>query len=180
MNNAQISAQQDLGEAAWADLNPAIEAAALLAQLQERHWKLACAESLTGGMITSAFVDIPGASRVLHGGAVTYTDAIKTQVLGVEKTILESKTAYSAECALAMAQGARRIFAADVALASTGVAGPGSDLGFVAGSGFLAAITPETSLVWSLHIPSNCSRQTIRAAFVRGALALLHEVLLQV
>lgn len=149
--------------------------ATLLAQLARRGWKLAGAESLTGGMITSTIVDVPGASEVLLGGVVTYTDAIKNQVLGVSETLLETYTAYSAECALAMAAGARKLFGAEIAFASTGVAGPGADQGFDPGCGFVACVTPISSQIRSLQLPEDWERSRIRKAFTRAALDLIHE-----
>lgn len=166
------------GENAWEGVDVTAVAGELLAELGQREWKLACAESLTGGMIASTIVGIPGASEVLLGGVVTYTDAIKTRVLAVDAELLETHTAYSAECARAMAAGARRLFGAEVAISSTGVAGPGSDLGVNPGCGFLGCITHETSLVWPVQVPSDLGRLGIRQAFTRGALALLQQVLL--
>ncbi|EEJ54295.1 competence damage-inducible protein A [Mobiluncus mulieris] len=151
--------------------------ATLLAQLARRGWKLAGAESLTGGMITSTIVDVPGASEVLLGGVVTYTDAIKNQVLGVSETLLETYTAYSGECALAMAAGARKLFGAEIAFAATGVAGPGSDQGFNPGIGFVACVSPSASRIRSLRLPADWERGRIREAFTRAALDLIHEVL---
>lgn len=165
-------------ENAWWEVNAPALARKLLAELSRRDWKLSCAESLTGGMIASTIVGIPGASEVLLGGVVTYTDAIKTRVLGVDMGLLETHTAYSAECAEAMARGARNLFGAEVAISSTGVAGPGSDLGVSPGRGFLGCITPETSLVWPVRVSSDLKRFRIRQAFTRGALALLQQVLL--
>ena len=85
----------------------------------------ATAESCTAGMIASRVADVPGASSVLKGGAVTYCDQIKRDVLGVSGKTLLDHSAVSAECALEMAQRARCLFGSTVAVSATGYAGPG-------------------------------------------------------
>lgn len=82
------------------------------------------AESLTAGMTASLIADIPGASSVLRGGAVTYCDEIKARVLDVKPETLERYTAVSAETAREMADGARELYGADIAVSLTGYAGP--------------------------------------------------------
>ena len=83
------------------------------------------AESCTAGLVSSTIADIPGASGVLRGGAVTYVDEIKHAVLGVSLDTLERFTAVSAPCALEMAEGARKVFGSSLAVSTTGFAGPG-------------------------------------------------------
>ncbi|RIK11121.1 MAG: competence/damage-inducible protein A [Acidobacteria bacterium] len=97
---------------------------ALGREVREKGIHLAVAESLTGGMVGSAIVDVPGASDWFLGSAVVYTNHAKTSLLGIDPGLLETHGAVSAECARAMAEGARRIFGADVALSCTGEAGP--------------------------------------------------------
>ncbi|MCI6583600.1 MAG: CinA family protein [Mobiluncus sp.] len=150
----------------------------LIDWMRELGLRLACAESLTGGMIASTLVGVPGASDVLNGGVVTYTDAMKTKVLGVDADLLDEKTAYSPECAMSMAAGALQLFDADVAVSSTGVAGPESDLGVPAGTGFLGCATPYTMQVWPITVPGERTRQEIREAFTRGAIALVLRTLI--
>ncbi|MFN8549750.1 MAG: CinA family nicotinamide mononucleotide deamidase-related protein, partial [Candidatus Eisenbacteria bacterium] len=84
---------------------------------------LGIAESLTAGSVTSALVRVPGASRYLLGGVVAYANAAKSALLGVEPALLERCGAVSAECAAAMASGARRAFGATLGLSTTGIAG---------------------------------------------------------
>jgi nicotinamide-nucleotide amidase len=93
--------------------------------LQRSSLKLATAESCTGGMIAAAMTDIPGSSDVFDRGFVTYSNASKTDMLGVPAAMIESYGAVSAEVAIAMAEGALRFSAADVSVAVTGIAGPG-------------------------------------------------------
>ena len=83
------------------------------------------AESLTAGMIASTIADIPGASAVLRGGAVTYCDEIKHRVLGVEQETLDRFSAVSHQTAREMAAGSLDLYQSDVAVSATGYAGPG-------------------------------------------------------
>ncbi|MFR7798060.1 MAG: CinA family protein [Collinsella sp.] len=82
-------------------------------------------ESLTAGMIASTIADIPGASAVLRGGAVTYCDEIKHRVLGVEQETLDRYTAVSHQTAREMASGSLELYQSDIAVSVTGYAGPG-------------------------------------------------------
>ena len=83
------------------------------------------AESLTAGMIASTIADIPGASAVLRGGAVTYCDEIKHRVLGVEQETLDRFSAVSHQTAREMATGSLDLYQSDIAVSATGYAGPG-------------------------------------------------------
>ena len=82
------------------------------------------AESLTAGMIASTIADIPGASAVLRGGAVTYCDEIKHRVLGVEQETLDRFSAVSHQTAREMAAGSLELYQSDIAVSATGYAGP--------------------------------------------------------
>ncbi len=86
---------------------------------------ICAAESCTGGLVGGALSDIPGASSVFLGSAVCYSNDAKIRILGVSRDILVLYGAVSGECAAAMAEGARRLFRADISLSVTGVAGPG-------------------------------------------------------
>ncbi|WP_324075749.1 MAG: CinA family protein [Erythrobacter sp.] len=87
--------------------------------------KLATAESCTGGLVAGAITEIAGSSAVLDRGFVTYSNEAKMQMLGVSKDIIETFGAVSIACAWAMAKGALERSEADVAVAISGVAGPG-------------------------------------------------------
>ena len=93
--------------------------------LLRRQWMLAAAESCTGGMVSAACTDLAGSSAWLERGFVTYSNAAKTQMLGVDAQLIATHGAVSEPVARAMAQGALQHSAAQVALAITGVAGPG-------------------------------------------------------
>jgi nicotinamide-nucleotide amidase len=99
-----------------------------VARLLERTGQtLATAESVTGGLIASRLTQVPGISRFYRGGIVAYQTPIKANVLGVSAALLERHGAVSAPVAEAMAQRARELFQADLAIATTGVAGPDPD-----------------------------------------------------
>lgn len=93
--------------------------------LKEKGLCCATAESCTGGLIGAALTDIPGSSEWYRGGVISYANEAKIRLLGVSGALLATRGAVSAEVALAMARGACGALGADVALASTGIAGPG-------------------------------------------------------
>ncbi len=93
--------------------------------MRRRKLTLGVAESCSGGLLGGALTDLPGSSDFFHGGVVAYANRVKVAVLGVRPQTLEEHGAVSPECAAEMALGARRLLQVDVALALTGVAGPG-------------------------------------------------------
>jgi nicotinamide-nucleotide amidase len=101
------------------------QAERLLQQLRAKGLKLATAESCTGGLIAALLTEIAGSSDVVDRGHVTYSNEAKMEMLGVPQATLESVGAVSRETALAMAAGALVHSRADIAVAVTGVAGPG-------------------------------------------------------
>ena len=100
-------------------------ACAIVERASVRGVTVSTAESLTAGMIASTIADIPGASAVLRGGAVTYCDEIKHRVLGVEQETLDRYTAVSYQTAREMATGSLELYQSDIAVSATGYAGPG-------------------------------------------------------
>ena len=100
---------------------------ALIALLRERGKTVATAESCTGGLIGKRLTDVSGSSAAYLGGVISYTDAVKRDVLGVPEATLASLGAVSAETAQAMAEGVRMLLGADYAVSSTGLAGPNGD-----------------------------------------------------
>lgn len=83
------------------------------------------AESCTGGLLGKSITDVPGASAVFHGGAITYSNDIKIKVTGVSPDTIDKYTEVSFRCAEEMAAGAARFFGADIGISATGYAGPG-------------------------------------------------------
>ncbi|HWP50187.1 MAG TPA: competence/damage-inducible protein A [Clostridia bacterium] len=84
----------------------------------------ACAESCTGGLVAQRIVDVPGASAMFLGGVVAYSNALKQAALGVGENTLREHGAVSRECALEMARGVKKLTGANIAVSTTGVAGP--------------------------------------------------------
>jgi nicotinamide-nucleotide amidase len=102
-----------------------MSAAALLARARQQGIMIATAESCTGGMVAAALTDIPGSSDVFDRGFVTYSNAAKTDMLGVDPATLAAHGAVSEAVAAEMAAGALARSAASLAIAITGIAGPG-------------------------------------------------------
>lgn len=100
-------------------------AARVIEIFREKGLSLALAESCTGGMIAETITNVAGASDIFYGSAVTYVNSAKEHILGVARETLEKHGAVSSECAAGMADGARRVYGADVAMSVTGIAGPG-------------------------------------------------------
>lgn len=102
-----------------------MDPAALLARARQQRAIIATAESCTGGMVAAALTDIPGSSDVFDRGFVTYSNAAKTQMLGVTPATLATHGAVSEQTATEMADGALARSAATIAISITGIAGPG-------------------------------------------------------
>jgi nicotinamide-nucleotide amidase len=113
-----------LGEIVYGDADDTF-AGVVGRALRTRGWTLAIAESCTGGLVGHMITKEPGASDYLLLDAVTYANSAKQRVLGIDEDVLRGHGAVSPECAARMAEGARRVSGSDVALAITGVAGPG-------------------------------------------------------
>ncbi|NRA96668.1 MAG: competence/damage-inducible protein A [Planctomycetes bacterium] len=135
---------------------------------------IAVAESLTGGRIADLLVSIPGASSVFKAGFATYADEAKTDVLGVRPETLDAHGAVSEPCAREMAEGARRVAGADVALATTGIAGPtGAVPGKPVGTVFIALASADGTDVRRLRLIGD--RMQIRERAAAAALDLLRK-----
>ncbi len=122
---AALAVRERLGEEVIFGEGKARFPEAVCKLLEQSGRTLALAESCTGGLVAELVTDHAGASAVFRGGAVTYANDAKIAVLGVAPELLARHGAVSGEVARAMAEGARQAFAADVALALTGIAGPG-------------------------------------------------------
>lgn len=152
------------------------EAGRLLAQLTARGWTLGSAESLTGGLLAATIVSVPGASSVFAGSVVAYDPAVKISALGVDPALVERVGTVDEAVAVAMAKGARRVLGVDLAIATTGVAGPGPSEGHPAGTVWLACAT--VTGVRTRLLALSGERAEVRTGAVRAALALGREVTL--
>ncbi len=133
---------------------------------------LVTAESLTGGGIGAVLTAVPGASAVFKGGIISYVDEVKSQVLGVSQYDLENYGAVSEPVAQAMAQGARRVLKADVAVSVTGLAGPtGDEYGHEVGTVFIGYTDKNTTLVKECHFIGD--REAVRTQTIEAALELI-------
>ena len=144
----------------------------VLEGLKKRGWKLATAESCTGGMIASALVDISGSSEVFEAGYVTYANRAKINMIGVQPQTLERFGAVSEQTACEMAEGARRAAEVDIAVAVTGIAGPGGGtpekpVGLV----YIAVATKKKTICREFHFPGN--RSKVRTLTMKNALKMV-------
>lgn len=146
------------------------EAAVLIEELRRRAVRLATAESLTAGLVSATLAEVSGASEVLLGGVVAYGPAIKRDLLGVDSDLLETQGTVHAEVARQMAVGVADLMHADLALATTGVAGPGPAEGHPPGTGFLAlTLAPDVTRVRPFTVTG--SRNEVRRRVTRELLA---------
>ena len=135
-------------------------------------WKLATAESCTGGLIAACCTDIAGSSDWFERGFVTYSNAAKTEMLGVDAALISSHGAVSEQVVRAMVQGALTHSAAQVAVAVTGVAGPGGGSeAKPVGTVWLGWATPAGVVTEVQHFAGD--RAQVRAATVQHALQRL-------
>ncbi len=150
----------------------------VLEGLKAKGLTLGTAESCTGGLMAKRLTDIPGASQVFKGGIVSYTNEVKAQVLGVPQHLLDQFGAVSQEVAMAMAQGARKALNCDIALSSTGVAGPDKDeWDNEVGTMFVAIATPEGCHVRALHLGNRPVRERLRIQTASHAFDLARRYL---
>jgi nicotinamide-nucleotide amidase len=151
-----------------------MSAAALVALCQARGLRVATAESCTGGLVAGAITAIPGSSAVFTHGFVTYANEAKTQMLGVAEAILAEHGAVSPETAAAMATGARTRAGANLAISTTGVAGPdGGTAQKPVGTVWFGLATVQGVTTYHRVFPGN--RDDVRSASVDYALALLKQ-----
>lgn len=142
--------------------------------LKDNGKTLAVAESCTGGLLTSAFVDIAGSSAFLIEGAVTYANDAKVRRLGVRTETLERFGAVSPECATEMAEGIRRSAGTDLGISTTGIAGPdGGTVEKPVGLVYIGISDAEGTEAVELRLSGN--RTEIREKAVRHAMDLLRR-----
>ena len=192
----RITAKADTDEQAQQLLRPAVEQVKALfgdlvygvdvpsleqtvfSLLKEKNMTIGCAESCTGGLIAKRLTDLSGVSAVFKGGIVSYTNEIKHNLLGVPQQLLDEHGAVSAPVAAAMAEGARKALNCDIALSSTGVAGPNSDdRGNEVGTMFVAIATPDGTYVRPLKLGTRPMRGRLRTQTASNAFDLARRYL---
>ena len=156
-------------------------AVVVVRELTKRNQKLAVAESLTGGMLSEMITEVPGASEVFCGGAVTYSDGAKLRVLALTAATLAQNSAVSEAVATDMATGALNLFNADFALSTTGEAGPNAATDAPVGTVFCAlAFAEENAGDASTRNEASRftgDRETIRTRAAMRALDMLRRYL---
>lgn len=151
-------------------------ATTLLDDLAARELHLATVESCTGGLLSALLTEIPGSSRVVDRGFVTYSNAAKSEAVGVEPVLIMAHGAVSRQVAVALAEGGLERSVADIAVAVTGIAGPdGGSVTKPVGLVYLACARRDAeTLVREQHY-GDAGRSTIRLAAVADALRLVRE-----
>lgn len=147
----------------------------LVELLRERRYRIAVAESVTGGMVAAAITDVAGASEVFEFATVVYSDRAKRTRLRIPAAVLEKHTAVSGETAALMASAVRQLSRAEVSIATTGYAGPGGD---PAGLVYIAAAVGERITVRRLMLGADRGRQTVRELATKHALDIARRMLL--
>ncbi|MEU3298999.1 CinA family protein [Streptomyces sp. NPDC006678] len=161
---------------------PGLDPAELLARqlhdaLAAAGHAVAVAESLTAGRLGAVLADAPGASQTFRGGVIAYATEVKASVLGVDRGLLAGRGAVDRDVARQMAEGVRRLMGATYGLATTGVAGPGTQDGREVGTLFVAVCGPLGTVVDAPHTDGDHDRGTIHRTAVTAALELLRDQL---
>lgn len=141
-----------------------------------QHKTIACAESCTGGLLTSRLTDVPGSSAYVMGAVVCYTNAVKERLVGVSPATLAVHTEISAEAAEEMAEGVRKILHTDIGVGITGLAGPGgSKDGRPPGQVYIAVSGAHGTIVQAHHFHGE--RYEIKQKSVEAALQMIQDYL---
>ncbi len=135
---------------------------AVLALLKEKKMTFSAAESCTGGQVAERMTTLPGASAVFAGGMVTYTNEVKSRLLGIDLAYIEEKNAVSYEIAKLMAEKVREKLGTDIGVGITGIAGPDSDGVHQVGDVFVSLATENQTWVRELHMGVHRSRSFVR------------------
>jgi PncC family amidohydrolase len=148
-----------------------VEVDELLDELWRRRDTLATAESLTGGRLAALVTAVAGASRTYRGGVVAYATEVKQHLLGVPDDLVARHGVVSAECARAMAEGARAALGATWAVSTTGVAGPEEQEGKPVGTVYVGVAGPDGSGVTALELVGD--RRAVQERTCREAMSAL-------
>ena len=141
--------------------------------LKENHLTIAAAESCTGGLLSSRITDVSGSSEYVKLNFVTYANEAKNKILGVDWNILNNYGAVSEECACAMVKGLKEQTNCDIALCTTGIAGPtGGTKEKPVGLMYTATLYKGITTVKQILLPQNLDRVTMKQKFADEALKL--------
>jgi nicotinamide-nucleotide amidase len=151
-------------------------AALVLERARQAGRRVGTAESCTGGLVGGRLTEIPGSSDVFVGGVICYADEVKTELLGVDPALIAAEGAVSEPVARAMATGATRVLDVDLAVAVTGIAGPGGGSeAKPVGTVWLAVADRDTVQALLIRVPGD--RQNVRTRSAQAALHLLYHTL---
>ena len=165
--------QKQIAEKIVITKNPAEDLYRLFAKLG---YRLATAESCTGGLVGGVLTSLPGISSVYLGGFVTYTNQMKIDLLGVDPAAIEQYTEVSAEVARQMAKGARERTGAEIAISLTGVAGPGGGREQTpVGTVYIGVSSPARTYAVRYCMPEFLPRHEIRCRAALLALTLAYD-----
>lgn len=149
----------------------------VLGLLKAQDKTFAAAESCTGGLIAKRITDLPGSSAVFRGGCTVYTNDAKNILLGVPYELIEEKSVYSAEVAIALAENMRKTLSADFGIGVTGIAGPEGDGVHEVGTVFVALSSRNGSAVRALKLGHRSDRSRIRTLSANHAFDMLRRAL---
>ncbi|MDG4648791.1 CinA family protein [Roseibacterium sp. SDUM158017] len=153
-----------------------MSAEAFIRAVADKGWMLATAESCTGGLIAARITDVPGSSKVLDRGFVTYSNAAKIEMLGVARATLDTHGAVSEPVAAEMARGALDRSHASIAVAVTGIAGPGGSEHKPEGRVCFGVAWDDKVRTETVEF-GPLGRDAVRAASVEHALAMVLDAL---
>ncbi|HZT38309.1 MAG TPA: competence/damage-inducible protein A [Bryobacteraceae bacterium] len=176
LNQISPRIEELLGDRVYSRDGSPIEAV-VGAMLRDRGATLAVAESCTGGMLGERITSVAGSSEYFAGGFLTYTDRMKTEVLGIDPALIEQFSAVSEPVAVAMAAAARKCAGASYALSVTGIAGPGGGTEATpVGTVFIGFAAPSREEAKRFHFHGD--RERVRTFAVQNALEMLRRRLL--
>lgn len=139
--------------------------------------KISTAESCTGGLISSRLTDIDGSSAFIHANFITYSNDAKKRFLNVSEETLQNHGAVSEECAREMAQGLMRLTDCDIAICTTGIAGPTKSENKPIGLMYVACGYNNNIIVKEIKLNPNYSRKNMKFMFSEEALNFVYETL---
>lgn len=149
----------------------------VVTKLKEEHLSITAAESLTAGMFQSTLSQISGASQVFSGGFVTYSDDVKSKLLGIDPKLIKKYTVVSDQVAKEMAQKSAQTMDADIGVGLTGVAGPDALEGNPVGTVFIGVFNVLNSNLKVKEFHFSGDRNSIRLKSVIAAFALVEEII---